>query len=324
MDFKTTVDWLRFRTKTGPFDVVEALRPLYGSASELVTFDTGHKPKDGWLYAGVLKLAGDITLGRIDYGGESQREWVRVNLTGEGCQWVQDWPAAERLDDVLADAEITRLDLALTTYKGEVNHHMVIAAHQAGKFSSGGRQPHYKIVGGGSDPRAGTTVYVGKREGSDKMLRCYEKGFEILQKVPETMRRTVTGFANPTCPDASMANVEDIYRVEVEFKNETKFIPWFCVNGRRDEAFAGAYPFCAELLGRVSGYRMNTLPDFAPRATLETSLDHCRRAYGPILRAALMAHGGDEQAMLRVMARVMAEQPSQALIDAGVLTVEHR
>lgn len=322
-DQKTSIDWLKFRTKSDPWFILEALRALYGSAGDLLSFATGSKPKDGWLYAGEIKLAGDLTLGRIDYGGESQREWVRVNITGEGCQWVQDWAAAERLDQVLREAEITRLDVCLTTYQGEVTHDQVIAAHQAHKFSSGGRQPHYKIVGGGSDARAGTTVYVGKREGSDKMLRCYQKGFEILQKVPESLRRTVTGFANPTSPDASWAKVEDIYRVEVEFKNETKFIPWFCLDSRRDETFSGAYPFCAELLGRVGGYKMQTLPDFAPVATLETSLDHCRRAYGPILRAALMAHGGDQEAMLKVMQRVCSDQPSMALIEAGVLTVDH-
>lgn len=323
MDFKTTIDWLKFRTKSDPWTILEALRPLFGTAADLLTFSPGSKPKDGWLYAGELRLAGDITLGRIDYGGQSQRDWVRVNITGEGCQWVQDWTAAEGLGDKLPEAEISRLDVCLTTYNGEVTHDQVIAAHQAHKFCSGGRQPHYKIVGGGSDPRAGTTVYVGKREASDKMLRCYQKGFEILTKVPESIRNSVTGFANPTSPDASWAKVEDIYRVEVEFKNETKFIPWFCVNSKRDETFAGAYPFCAELLGRVGGYKMQTLPDFAPVATLETALDHCRRAYGPILRTALMAHGGDQAAMLRVMDRILSDQPSHALVDAGVLTVEH-
>jgi DNA relaxase NicK len=307
---KTSVDWLRFRTKTNPFAVLEAMRSMFGTAGDLVTFEPGLKGQDGWLRAGELRMAGDIALGRIDYEGESQRGWVRVNLTGEGCGWVQDWEAARRLSEVLESAEIKRLDIALTTFKGEVTHDHVIEAHVRGRFSSGGRQPHYRVLGG-SDPRAGRTIYVGKREGSDKMLRCYEKGFEILGKVPESLRASVTHF------DSN--RVEDIYRVEVEFKAETKHIPWHALTDR-DEAFAGAYPFCADLLPGVAHVKFQTLPDFGPQVEMETALDHCRRAYGAIIRAGLMAHGGDAE---KVLQRITGTTPSRALIEAGILTCHH-
>ena len=307
---KTSIDWLRFRTRTvSPFEITEHLRPLFGSAGDLLVFKPGVKAQDGWLRAGELAIA-DISVGRIDYEGESQRGWVRVNLTGEGCGWVQDWQAAERLRDVLLEPEIKRLDIALTTYAGEVTHDRVIEAHARGKYSSGGRQPHYRVIGG-SDPRAGRTVYVGKREGSDKMLRCYEKGFEMLTKVPESMRAAVTHI------NGSL--VGEIYRVELELKAETKHIPWTALQGR-DEVFAGAYPFCAELLPETAHVKLMTLPDFKPRAELETALDHCRRAYGGIIRAALLAHGGD---LAKVIDRVASVEPSRALIEAGILTVEH-
>lgn len=283
---------------------------MFGTASDLVTFRPGLKGQDGWLRAGELILAGDITLGRIDYDGESQRGWVRVNLTGQGCQWVSDWDAAERLKDLLEEAEIRRLDIALTTYKGEVTHDMVIEAHGRTRFSSGGRQPHYRVIGG-SDPRAGRTIYVGKREGSDKMLRCYEKGFEMLGKVPDSIRATVTHIDGH--------RVEDVYRVELELKAESKFIPWSAI-GSRDEVFAGAYPFCADLLPGVEHVRLQTLPDFAPQMDLERALDHCRRAYGSILRAAILAHGGDAA---KVLERVVGTTPSRALIEAGILTCDH-
>jgi DNA relaxase NicK len=144
------------------------------------------------------------------------------------------------------------------------------------------------------------------------MLRCYEKGFEILGKVPESLRSSVTHF--------DQNRVEDIYRVEVEFKAETKHIPWLALT-ERDEAFAGAYPFCAELLPDVAHVKFQTLPDFRPQMELETALDHCHRAYGGILRAALLAHGGDAD---KVLQRVVGLTPSRALIEAGVLTCEHR
>lgn len=307
---KTTVDWLTFRTMANPFEVVEKLRPLFGSAGDLLTFFPGVKGKDGWLRAGELKMAGDIFLGRIDYDGESQRGWVRINLTGEGCAWVQDWKAAEALPGALGGAEIKRLDIALTTYAGEVTHDMVIDAHGRGRFSSGGRQPHYRVIGG-SDPRAGKTIYVGKRAASDKMLRCYEKGFEMLTVVPETIRPLVTHLNGH--------RVEQIYRVELELKAESKVITWEAI-GQRDQVFAGAYPFCAELLPGVEHVKLDPFPNFKPQVTMETALDHCRRAYGGIIRAAVLAHGGDVE---KVLERISSSTPSRALIDAGVLTCDH-
>lgn len=307
---KTTIDWLCFRTQSNPFETLEQMRSMFGTAGYLVELKTGLPGKDGWLRAAEISMAGDISMGRIDYDGESQRGWTRVNLTGEGCGWVQDWKAAEGLVDRLKQAEIKRLDVALTTYQGEVTHDMVIAAHAENKFSSGGRQPHYRVIGG-SDARAGQTVYVGKREGSNKMLRCYEKGFEMLSQVPESMRRTVTHINGE--------QVEKIYRVEVEFKANDKIIPWPSLTGR-DEVFVGAYPFCAELLPGVQVKKFPSMPDFNPLVKLETSLDHCRRAYGGILRAAVLAHGGDVE---KVFNRILSREPSRALIEAGVLTVEH-
>jgi DNA relaxase NicK len=310
---KTTVDWLTFRTKASPFQTLEKLRPLFGTAGDLLTLKTGIQGKDGWLRAGELFMAGDLVLGRIDYDGESQRGWVRVNLTGQGCEWVQDWHAAECLPEVLADAEIKRLDIALTTYHGEVTHDMVIAAHGLGKFSSGGRQPHYRLLGG-SDPRAGRTIYVGKRASSDKMLRCYEKGFEILRMVPESIRSSVTHI--------NKDRVEEIYRVELELKPETKRIDWAAI-GQRDQVFAGAYPFCSDLLPGVQHVRLQALPDLKPVMALEAALDNCRRAYGGILRAAALAHGGGPDAERKVLERVLSQTPSRALIEAGVLTCDH-
>lgn len=310
---KTTIDWLTFRTKANPFETLEKLRPLFGTASDLLTFKTGLQGKDGWLRAGELSMAGDIALGRIDYDGESQRGWVRVSLTGEGCEWVQDWEAAERLPDVLGESEIRRLDIALTTYHGEINHDMVIAAHGQGLFSSGGRQPHYRVIAG-SDPRAGRTIYVGKRAASDKMLRCYEKGFEMLRLVPESIRSSVTHI--------NQDRVEEIYRVELELKPETKRISWSAIR-QRDEVFAGAYPFCAGLLPGVEHVRLEALPDIKPVMTLERSIDNCRRAYGGALAAAILAFGGGPEAEEKVLQLITSPTPSRRLIEAGVLTCDH-
>lgn len=305
---KTRIDWLTFRTKSNPFKTVEALSHVFGTASDLVTFRTGLKGKDGWLRAGEILMAGDISLGRIDYDGDSQRGWVRVNLTGEGCAWVQDWELVENLPSVLVEAWVKRLDIALTTYAGEVTDEMVCDAYAQGLFCAGGRPPEMRSITS-SNPRSGMTRYIGKRE-YGKFLRCYQKGFEMIKDMPH-FRDQVTHLLG--------SRIEDIYRVELELKDVDRDVPWSAI-GRRDEVFAGAYPFCANLLPGVPHFRLKSLPDLKPQFTLDAALNHCRVAYGGILRAALMAHDGNIQ---EVMSRVLAESPSQALIDAGVLTVSH-
>lgn len=306
---KTTIDWLTFRCQDNPYQVLTALAPVWAVPPDLVTFKGGLRGKDGWLYAGQLLLAGDIVLGRIDYGGESQRGWVRVNLSGTGCEMVGDWSAVVRLQHVLTQSSVKRLDIALTTLDGEVTDQMVADAHAHGRFTAGGRPPVMQTIGS-SDPRAGRTRYIGSRK-SHKFLRCYEKGFELLKDVPSSIRDHVTAIDGH--------RVEGIYRVELELKDVDKLIPWEVINGR-DDVFASAYPFCSDLLPGLPVWRMPSLPDFKERAALDTRLDHCRVAYGATLRAGLMALNGDAELLLR---RVLADQPSSALVEAGVLTVAH-
>lgn len=306
---KTTIDWLAFRCKNNPWDIVRCLEPIWGTVGDLVTFDTGHRGKDGWTNAGQIMLAGDVVLGRIDYGGESQRGWVRVNLSGQGCEWVQDWSAVVNLQHVLKEPWIKRLDIALTTYNGEVTDQIIVDAHTSGLFTAGGRPPVMKSIGS-SDPRAGRTRYIGSRK-SHKFLRCYEKGFEQLKDMPRDVRDQTTHICGH--------QVENIYRVELELKDVDKMIPWECIHGR-DTIFSSAYPFCAQILPSVDVWKMPNLPDLKPRAALDSGLSNCRISYGAILRAALEAFNGDRD---RLLDHVLAEHPSSTLVQAGVLTVEH-
>lgn len=309
---KTCIDWLAFRTKVDPFETIEAMRLMFGSTGHLLTFKTGLKGKDGWMWAGDISMAGDISIGRIDYGGDSQREWVRVNLSGEGCSFVESWDEAERLGEVL-QAEIKRLDIQLTTCRNEITDQIICDAHEAGEFTAGGRPPEMRSITS-SNPRAGKTRYIGNRK-YHKFLRCYEKGFEMIKDAETMLGMRISGVEY----GPEMHPPENIYRVELELKPVDKLIPWESI-GHRDAVFAGAYPFCAKLLPGCPRWAMLKLPDLKPILTLEQQLNHCRVAYGPTLRAALMAHDGDIE---KVMRRVLSETPSQALIDAGVLTVAH-
>ena len=70
---KTTVDWLRFRTKTEPHNVLRALQPMFGDLAECMRLKPLERGILGFQQAVEIKVA-DMTVGRMDYGGESQRD----------------------------------------------------------------------------------------------------------------------------------------------------------------------------------------------------------------------------------------------------------
>lgn len=305
---KTTVDWLRFRTQVEPRDVLEALRPMYGTIGQHLKLEHLQRGIMGFQQGATINVA-DMPIGRIDYGGESQRGWVRVDITGKGCEWVQDWDALGPVED-LHSAELRRLDIALTTWDGQVNHDQVVAAHTAGRFITRGRPPALRQITS-SDPRAGRTCEIGKREKSDKFMRCYEKGFELVQKFGQRLPGLCTHIDGKA--------VEGIYRCEVEFKATGTEIPWEVIE-RRDQYFAGAYPFCGDVLPGVESDILMRRPQRAPQLDLLAALDNCHTQYGATLYTALVAYGGD---IMAVWEKIIGDHHNQDLVEAGVLLVDH-
>jgi phage replication initiation protein len=305
MTAKTTIDWLRFRTQAEPQAGLQALQALYGDLGGSVHLEDFRRGSDGFQTAATVALA-DMSVGRVDFGGESQRGWVRWNLTGRGCEWVKQWDAIEAIE-ALPRAEVRRLDIALTTWHGQVGHDDVVAAHGRGRFRTTGRPPAMQTILS-TDPKAGRTCSVGKR-GSDKYFRGYEKGFELAGKM--ALSGEVTHIDG--CP------VEDIYRCEVELQSESRPIPWECVE-RRDQYFAGAYPFCADVLPGVEADILSSRPERAPQTDLATALANVRIQYGATLYTALRAYQGD---MTAVWDRIVGDGHNADLLAAGVLLVEH-
>lgn len=307
-DTKTTVDWLRFRTQADVLPGLEALRALYGDLGSSLRLRHLGRGKDGFEQAAAVQL-GDMDIGRVDFGGVSQRGWVRWNITGLGCQWVKDWDAVESLE-ALAAAEPRRVDLALTTWRGEVSHARVEQAHADGRFTCAGRPPNMRRILN-SDPRAGSTCEVGSRAKSDKFFRGYEKGLEMLSKMPKAVADKITHIEGHL--------VEGIYRAEVEFKAASCAIPWELI-ARRDEYFSGAYPFCADILPGVDADILQRKPERGPQTDLQASLANCRLMWGSTLYTALVAAHGDIGAL---MAQIVGKQHNDALVRAGVLQVDH-
>lgn len=256
---------------------------------------------------GAQIVAADMVVGRMDYGGESQKGWVRVDIPGKGCEWM-NFDDLSHLEE-LPSSQIRRLDVALTTWDGEVGHDQVVKAHQEGRFITRGRPPSLTQITS-SDERAGRTCYIGQREKSDKFARCYEKGFELLAKA---------GRLPGLCTHIDGHLVEDIYRCEVELKASNTDIPWEVIE-RRDQYFAGSYPFFGDVLPGVESDILMRRPERAIQTDLAAALENCRIQFGPTLYTALMAYQGD---MTAVWDKVVGKTHSQALIEAGVLLVEH-
>lgn len=307
---KTTIDWLRFRTQAEVPAGLEALRGLFGDMGQYLGLEPLDRGADGFEQACRVQLGvhrggkTGMTLGRVDFGGASQRGWVRWNIPGSGCEWVKDWTALDAVE-ALPAAEIRRADIALTTWKGEVGHDLVEAAHGSGLFTSGGRPPDLRQITS-SNPRAGRTCYVGNRE-SDKFFRGYEKGFELAAKFPGT------------CTHIDGCPVEDIYRCEVELKAKASVIPWEVVE-RRDHYFAGCYPFLAELLPGMECDILMRRPERAPQTELLAALANCRVQYGATLFTALAAYHGD---IFKVWDQIRGTEHNANLLAAGVLLVDH-
>jgi len=85
---KTTIDWLRFRTQSGPKQTLEALRPVFGTLGQSIRLQGLPRGILGFQQACQI-VVGDMPIGRMDYGGESQNGWVRVDIPGKGCQWME-------------------------------------------------------------------------------------------------------------------------------------------------------------------------------------------------------------------------------------------
>jgi DNA relaxase NicK len=141
-------------------------------------------------------------------------------------------------------------------------------------------------------------------------MRCYEKGFELagkMKRLPGELTH-IDGF-----------KIEDIYRCEVELKASSTDIPWEVIP-RRDQYFAGSYPFCADVLPGIEADILQRRPAREPQAELSVALENLRIQFGPTIFTALMAYGGD---MTAVWDKIIGDHHNQALIEAGVLLVDH-
>jgi phage replication initiation protein len=301
----TKVDWFGFRSKGEVPEVIEALGGIFDRKMPKVV---PRQRKSGWngFKSSADLLLGDMSVGFMAYGGESQRGNVMVNITGMGCAWaVPDWDQVQDAVDGLPDYEVRRLDIALDTFHREVTHDKVVEAYRNGQFTLAGRPPSMTRIEP-EDPLEGATIYIGKRENA-KFLRCYEKGLELVKSYPKGAIRHLEGVP-----------VEDIYRVELELKAKEGPLPVDLID-KRDQYFAGAYPYLQTLVD-VKPEVFVQSREKVPQLALAGMLANIRRQYGNALFTAMVAHHGDVGA---VWDQIVGAKHHADLVASGVLMVDH-
>lgn len=277
---KTKIDWLGF-TSEAP---VEAIRLGLEVLWPNVTFANKLGGIPGFPVAQLIIVDG-VQYGLLGYGALTHSRSF-VSLPGTGCKTLTN----EMLEItyemlVLLDARLSRLDICLDLYKGERSIDHVLFCYQRGDFRSkkGGSNPckkdHFGVDGKGNN--LGRTVYIGAR-GGEKMLRAYEKGLEVYAHLPDDLREMSESRA-------LVFNLEDKefadswLRLEVEFSRQKKErdLPLEMLV-KRDEYFAGAYPYCADALGVGDGLRPVTL-----KTDLEVDfiklIGNAKRSYGSLV-----------------------------------------
>lgn len=221
-----------------------------------------------------LSAAGTETdVGRIAWGGETQRGRIWVSCSGTLCARVGDWGVVA-LALHLWHARITRVDIAHDDFSGSIGLDQIESLYRSGAFNTGGRQPGSSVAGDWMQTSGtGRTFYVGRRV-NGKMLRIYEKGKQL---------------GDPLSPWV---------RWEVEFRATDRLIP-FDVLDYPARYLAGAYP----ALNFVSGEQTRIK---SQKKTAKTSLSRLTElasiSYGKTVNA-LRLQGLDANEILSLICR---------------------
>lgn len=269
----------------------------------------------------IVVAYADVPVARIGYGGTSQKHRAYMDVSGVGCGMVSSWENMEsRITSSLPNSVIKRVDIAADYYKKEVTHDAVYDAYVTGQFKreGSGRPPKMSQILPG-DSNEGRTIYVGSRE-NDTFFRGYEKGKKEFQSYLALLLKK--GFTDDLEGHTHRKNGEvyqlgDWYRCELELKSKSRDLPDDIISNR-DQYFAGAYPYLADILPSAEPKTINTQRKLA-MVELEVALQHIRTQYGSTLFTALHVMEGDITGLLE---RILGDHHNERLLAAGVLLPE--
>lgn len=321
----TSVDFYAYRCREGTAATQKALGAIFSGAPGEISIN---RRKTGWKgYERSYNVSiGDMPVGLVAEGGENQRGWSYVGISGQGCNWVQDWDRAQEAASACDGYDLKRVDIAYDTFDVTKGFDAALVAYRAGGFNTGGRNPKCEPM----KPERwedSAIIRVGNRE-RDKYYRGYEKGKQILgpqiaaasQKEDFEPEQWVTHTTVvQRGGEIVAANTFDWFRHEVELKPKSRPLPEDLID-RRDQYFVGAYPYLSTVLEGVESQAFIARRDVQPKLELNLRLEAMRMQWGNTLFTALAAHSGDVGA---VWEKIVGRKHSQSLLEAGVLLVDH-
>lgn len=215
------------------FEITTVLSDIFGSDFSDATYNG--KGIHFYKYGFSIGSA-DAKLGTIAIGG--QNNTVLVMITGTGCQYADNYWEHNLYNFLKYDAinpKLTRIDLAHDDFEGIYSSPEIAdEADSQGMFALTNRMPTVQHLGDWKRPTgAGRTLQVGKRE-NGKLYRGYEKGKKF-------------------------GDVDSLwFRSEVEFGSAGRHLPFEMLISPT-QYFAGAYPYCLELIEHAKGEILDTV-----------------------------------------------------------------
>lgn len=172
----------------------------------------------------------DAKLGTVAFGG--QNNTVLIMITGTGCQYADDYWEYNYYNWLKYDAQrakLTRIDMAHDDFNGDYSSPEIADnADSQGMFALTNKLPTVQKLGDWKRHKGkGRTLQIGMRE-NGKLYRGYEKGKK---------------YGDPESP---------WFRSEVEFGCAGRHLPFEMLISPT-EFFAGAYPFCLEIIEAAKG-----------------------------------------------------------------------
>jgi DNA relaxase NicK len=277
---KTTIDWLGFSTFR---DIEETLYGLQQIFPGMIR-TAASCGMQGYPSAMALEIDNE-QMGMIGYGAKHGR--ISVSLTGVCCKKLNTSGKIQFAYEVLAllEVRLSRIDICLDLFQGELTYEACLWAYEQGRFKKFGAHgmPQIKEVGarGARGENLGRTMYLGIREG-ELYTRIYEKGLEIFAKMTPEFKALSTERENLNVDENGKLKTiaDDWLRLECEFKRKSKDRPLKLeMMLDRDNFFAGAYPYFADVIGLATGRGREALRNDG-EIVYEKLLAAHRRAFG--------------------------------------------
>lgn len=277
----TKIDWLGFTS----LNSIEAVRMAVQVFFPTCDFVYTGKGMYGYPKSDFIMVDGE-QYGILGYGASHGRNFV--SLPGTGCStWDADQIEIVYETLQVLEARIGRVDICLDFFNGERTWDHALFCYERGDFNRGrhgNKKPYMKKFDQSQDGmNLGRTLYVNRR-GSEVMARIYEKGYEVFANMPSAYK-TLSQAREVEYVDngGSVPFADSWLRVEIEFKRveDDRPIPLEILL-ERDNYFAGAFPYCAEVVKHATPTRPKDLRT-EKEVDLIKLLASARTAYGSLV-----------------------------------------